>query len=479
MRGSIIHVHKGLSADDWSHNYINIMPAGTYSVANYAIECGHDVNVLNASVFKDREDAFENIFAAIEDNNSEVVGIPFHWHFTGDDVIYAAGRIKERCAGVKTVIGGISASILGEDVMRVCPAIDAVVHGDGEVPFAQYLHQLDRGVADCNLANVPNLRWRNGPNIVFNGISYAASQTQYSSFDFGISKTVQDLRQYPKGWTMVDAVAGHIRDLQAETVGQKVFFVNLGRGCSYNCVHCAGSNVMFRKYFGRREPVVRSADAVLRTVRDAYGLGFREYHFCWDCAFPNKKTYLRTLFSRMRQEIGDDISLIYEIYKLPSKEFIELCSRSFQRCVLILSPNYFEHKNRCRYMGFSYTNEQLESCLQIIGKYQNCTPFVYFGITPLEDWSDSGLVPKIALMKKLKSKYGCKVSAMPIYAEPGSPWVSFPEVFGTHIFQLSFTDFHNEWCKPLNPWNDGLSGVDNTGEIVMLLEGALGIDKML
>ncbi len=477
MRATIVHVPKGFTAADWKHNYINFMPMGTYSVANYANARGHQVTILNTAIFGNTNAALDCVFSSIRGNDSQVVGMPLHWHFSGADVLFVAEKIKHYCPGVKIVLGGITASIFGQELMQASMAIDAVVHGDGEEPFCQFLQQVERGEKG-DFSTVPNLRWRMSNKIVFNGLTYVASPEQFSSFDYGISKTVSDLRQYPNGPTMVDAVAGRTKDLRSETVEQKIFFVSLGRGCSYNCIYCAGCRQSFKTHFSRPAPMARSVDSVLETIKDAYRLGFRKIHFCWDCAFKQREHHLQELFRRVRSEIAEDISLAYEAYLPPTAEFLRSCSESFKHTNMILSPNFFEYDVMRRYMGYSYTLSELEASVHEMQRHPNCTPFIYFGITPLEDWSPRGLHSKLGIMLKLKQELNCRVSAIPIYAEPGSPWVTFPELFKNHTFPFSFDDFMTEWRKPLNPWNERLSGMKSVNAVVEQIDQAMAIDKL-
>ncbi len=477
MKATIVHVPKGFSAEDWSHNFINFMPMGTYSVANYANARGHEVTILNTSVYGSTEAAFDRIFAEISRTGALVVGMPLHWHLAGADVLFVAGKIKERCPDVKIVLGGITASIFGEDLLRESSAIDAVVHGDGEEPFARYLSEIARGDA-ADLSVVPNLRYRRGSDIAYNGLSYVASQDEYSALDYGISKTVTDLTEYTNGPSMIDAVAGRSFDLRKEPIERKMFFVNLGRGCSYDCVYCAGCRESFAAHFARPKAMARPVDAVLRTMKDAYSLGFRRYHFCWDCAYPHRNDRLIELFRRAGRELGDDLAVLYEAYLPPDREFLQAASESFQQTSLILSPNFFSYETMRRYMGYAYTFEAMEACLREMAIFPNIVPLIFFGITPLEDWSPAGRVQKVNVMRRLKDRYGCRVSPMPIYAEPGSPWVSFPGVFNNHMFPFTFADFLAEWRKPLAPWNDRLTGMKDIAGIVREVDEQMAIDKM-
>lgn len=81
-------------------------------------------------------------------------------------------------------------------------------------------------------------------------------------------------------------------------------------------------------------------------------------------------------------------------------------------------------------------------------------------------------------MVRLKEQYHCAVSAIPIYAEPGSPWVAFPEVFGLRQFSLTFEEFCEQWEKPLAGWNDDLTGMPSVQRVMDEIERRLRIDKL-
>lgn len=477
MNATIVHIPKGFFSDDWSQNYINFLPQGTYSVANYAIDNGHRVEVINAAVFGNKDSALKRIFAAIDANESKVVGIPLHWHFSGADVMAAANEIKAHYGDIKIILGGITASIFGQELMQECPSLHGVVHGDGEVAFCRYLDEVDKG-RSADFSTVPNLRWRTDNGITFNSIRFVATKEEYSNYDYRISRTVEDLVQYPNGLTMVDVVAGKTCDMTQEKVGDKIFFVNIGRGCSYNCVYCGGCRTSFKTHFLRPGPMARSSASVVATIKDAYQLGFRKFHFCWDCEIKDRQSHIMGIFQEVSSKVSSDITIAYEFYKLPTPDFVENCSRLFKQTILILSPNFFDYETMHRYMGYSYTISELESTLATIERFDNCLPFVYFGITPLEEWNDAGLDSKLDIIKRLKTGSKAKVSTMPIYAEPGSPWVHFQGIFKGHRFDFSFNDFLQEWKKPLSPWNSNLSGLQNISQIVDRINEASEIDKL-
>ncbi len=116
--------------------------------------------------------------------------------------------------------------------------------------------------------------------------------------------------------------------------------------------------------------------------------------------------------------------------------------------------------------GYSFSDNELEEKLGEIAAVENCHAFVYYAVTAMEDWSPARIDRLLGIVGRLRRKTAAEVSVLPIFAEPGSPWVSFPGLFGGCRFPFVFKDFLREWQKPLHPWNDLLTGVDGTAQIV-------------
>jgi hypothetical protein len=476
MKAYLIHVPKGFCSADWSHNYINVMPMGLFCIANHANQNGHSVQVMNAAVHGSMDQALDVIRRRLRDHGAEVVGIPIHWHLATFDACAAAKKIKEDFPRCRIIVGGLTASVYPREILEACDAIDAVVIGDGEVPFTTYLHQIERGTE--RLDQVPNLCWRSSSGIVANGLRYVATEAQLSSLDFDPSKAIVDLSEYANGLSMFDAMTGKEHDMLAERLSDKLFFLNLGRGCSLNCIYCAGSSSSFSKYFGRDKVCVRTVDAVLRTVRDAVGCGFRKFHICFDPPWPRKDEFFRELFARIRSEVSRELTLVFEAYALPSSEFLQGCSACFREAIVILSPCFFRADGMKRYKGYRFSRQQLKVKLHEISSHPNLKAFVYYAVTPMDDWGDSALLQHVIEMKQLRNQHGCQVSAMPILAEPGSPWVSSPELFGQHAALLTFQDYWQQWQAPLTRWPPELCRMQDVNEVLAQINSLMANDSI-
>jgi hypothetical protein len=466
MKAMLLHVPKGFSSDDWRRNYINIMPMGLFSIAHFANRRGHDVKVMNAAVHQNRETALRLVFDRMENGGFEVVGLPIHWHLSAYDACRAAEEIKRAFPAFRVVLGGITATVLAEELLEACGAVDAVVRGDGELPFAAYLDELARPPSARDLSSVPNLCWRQDGRPATNAETYVATQDAYSAFDFSVEDVLFDLAEYAAGPSFFDVIKGIPFDFFTEKLEDKVFFLNVGRGCSVSCVYCAGSSVSFARYFHRDRVMYRSVDAVLETVKGAARTGFRKLHVCFDAPCAGKDDYFVSLFTRTREEVPHEMSMLFETYDLPSRRFLDAFSSSFQKAIAILSPCFFDSEKMKRFKGYHFSRAEMERALEEIRGYPNLEAFVYFAITPLEEWGDERIAERVLYMRHLAKTYGCKVSAMPVLAEPGSPWVSFPELFGEPAIPLTFRDFWEEWQKPLDRWSEKLCHLPGVNRIV-------------
>ena len=478
MRAMIIGVPKGFHDPQWDRNYINILPAGVFALANHANRHGHQVTVMNAAVHGSLEAAMALITRRMEEHQVEVVGIPVHWHLVGYDACYAAQRIKEAFPSCKVVLGGITATVFAREFLGVCEAIDAVVQGDGEEPLRRLLDQWQLPEPQQDLGAVPNLCWRGPGQIVTNEQRYVATDEELSSLDFSIGETICDVGEYANGPGMLDVVAGEAATVTGERIEDLAFSLNIGRGCSLDCAYCAGSRVSFERHFGRPRVAFRSVEAVLATVERAVEQGFRKFHVCFDAPSPGKDDYFITLFRRIHAEVCADTTLMFECYNLPRSSMLEAISACFAGGILIISPCFFDAAKMRRYKGYHFTLQQMEASLARIAGYDNLRAFVFFAITSLEDWGGEAIDRRVAYMRSLKERFGCRASAMPVLAEPGSPRVCFPGMYQGADLPLTFEDFWEQWQLPLDHWSEKLCHMPEINEVVARVRQGLAMDSL-
>ena len=184
----------------------------------------HDVLQLVCDVRprrEDDEDAWEEIAAAIGSAKPDVVGISAVTA-TFPSALAVARCVKRVCGhDVVVVLGGVHATFRPMDAFSE-PAIDYVVHGEGEQTMSELLGRLENGQAADGL---PGLYWRDSGGQVCAGPPRAPLDDL-------------DLLPFPKR----DGVlwAEHIEP----AFYQSVITV---RGCPYKCIYCSVPNTSDRK----------------------------------------------------------------------------------------------------------------------------------------------------------------------------------------------------------------------------------------
>ncbi len=460
MNSLILNIPLGFWQDDWRHNFINVLPMGVFAIANFCNRRGHKVHVSNAAAFQSKNTAIDILLNRIDKTAARILGLPLHWHLAGHDVIMMAMFMKEYRPDLKIVLGGLTASVYATELMNVCPPIDAVVVGDGELPFCEYLNAHETCWNEPDLSHLPNLVWRREGVIQENPVSYVCSSEQLSELDFSPEATIFSLAEYSNRMRMVDAVEGASAAISNQPTESKWFFMNIGRGCSYDCVYCGGSKMSYRRYCGRESIAIRSLESVLADFQRCHATGFRRFHIAFDPMFPDKRDYFEELFDLIRGHFGKTLELLFEVYGLPSTTFLKSVAKTFAWAGMIISPSFFDVEIRKRFKGYKFSDEEMEEKIEEISSFRNCNAFIYYGVTSLEEWTDRTIDRRMRYLQSMEDRYGCETSLLPIYAEPGSPWVSFPQQFGIRGFSLDFNDFLGEWQKSCGTWNDRLTGVE-------------------
>ena len=134
------------------------------------------------------------------------------------------------------ILGGLTATVFSEEIVRKFGFIDAIIRGEAEKPFLSFMKTLEQGK---EMAEVPNLTFRNSENRV---ISNPVMQPSDNLDEFEFTRF--DLLE-PRGAIFTKDMPPH-------------WVIPVCRGCLYNCVTCGGSAYSYKTYLGRKRPAFRS-----------------------------------------------------------------------------------------------------------------------------------------------------------------------------------------------------------------------------
>ena len=436
----LIHVPKLL---EWSpyfgwYSRITFLPMGMLSLAEEAQRAGFRVRLVHLGVEK-ALDPHWSLVDYVRQSGAKVVALSLHWHPQTFDTLDVAQQLKAHLPHVKVVLGGLTASVFAEQVMRDFTAVDAVIQGEAEIPLRMLLECRD------DLSKVPNLWWRDGANIRHNRLTYVSSVDELSGWTFAAwdliehSETVLRLSwRYSwepelAGWRLKDEPT--------------LFGLPLGRGCSGTCSWCAGSRGTMAATTGRRRIAWRSPEAVVATIETARTHGVQRFYACFD-PHPATTDQLVGILEALGR-LEPKVKLDFESYGLPTAEFIHAFWENLHSASrLLLSPETVDEELRRRHRAFHFSNAELQETLARLDELglQTCLYFVV-GL-PGED--RASVLRTREYQAELRRRFACidEVFSWPLEMEPHAPWFNEPHRFGLSLRRRTLRDFYEGHRRP-------------------------------
>jgi len=187
-------------------------------------------------------------------------------------VLELVKRVKKEIRGIKVLLGGIHATILGGEILRENPLIDFVCVGEGESFIGDFLNNWK----DENWESVKNLCYRRDGRVMCNRMREAEDLAELPEFPWGVFRRVVN----EKGW----------------------IYVNATRGCPFRCAYCC--NGVYLEKYGRgylRQRPVESVIEEMKFLKEKYAP--RLFYFGDEMIFTNKE-YAVELFERIKKEIA-------------------------------------------------------------------------------------------------------------------------------------------------------------------------------
>jgi len=229
-------------ANTWEH-HSSMPPLGIASVASVLEQTGLQVSILDQEV---DQRPLEHLLLA---EKPRVVGIggTTHTRFRAFELAVA---VKKTLPGTAVLYGGPHATFTAEDCLLNVPAIDAVVHGEGEYTTRDVVRAVIDGVSD--LSGIPGISCRCGDHVV-------RSPPR---------DPIHDLDELP--FPARHLLPMHRYRTTLEFREQLLAtHVMTARGCPVNCTFCSASAMWGRRY--RTRSPERAADEVEALIRD-YGI---------------------------------------------------------------------------------------------------------------------------------------------------------------------------------------------------------------
>ncbi|MBK8791750.1 MAG: radical SAM protein [Holophaga sp.] len=222
--------------DEW----MRFLPIGLGYLQSALKEKGHACRLANLSGFS-RKDAL----AYFRSQDATVIGISM-FTFNRKRSFELLTWAREACPGAVLLAGGPHPTHLAVEVFQECPALDAIVKGEGELPLL--------GIVD-RMATAPGTElWKRTPGLILRD-GETLSQSPLEDLD------------------SIGFPAAHFEADFLDDVGQ-LAYISTSRGCPATCNFCNtpefwGSSIRFRS--------PNSVLAEIRLLREKHGLTYTSF----------------------------------------------------------------------------------------------------------------------------------------------------------------------------------------------------------
>lgn len=322
-----------------------IPPIGMLSIADYLNRNGYTAvvdNIGERMITSPSFDAEEHI----RELSAKVYAIGLHWSVHSQGAIEIAKLCKKLHPDALVVLGGLTATVFHEEVLRKFGFIDAVIRGEAEKPFLSLMQALEQ---QQDLFTVPNLSFRDGSGGITD-VPLMLPSADLDEYEF----TRLDLLE-PKGAIAPPGMLPH-------------WVIPIARGCLHNCVGCGGSAYSYKTYLGREQPAFRSPEKIAEDLRKLSEQGVQLVFLCQDPRMGGRK-YWRRLLTTLQTEKLQLTQLTMELFGPADEEYIGELSKIGVPIVLTMSSESGVDSVRQAH-GRNYTNEQMLNTIELCKKYE-------------------------------------------------------------------------------------------------------------
>ena len=402
-------------------------PIGFTTIASHLESAGYEVRIANIATRMLSSKRFDPE-RFIKSVDASVFGIDLHWMPHVQGALELAKMVKRHHPDKPVVMGGFSATYYHDELMEKHPEVDFVLMGDStEKPFEILMESL---TSKRRLDNVPNLAYREGSKIRTNPLTHVPTDLDDVLIDYGLM--IRKVLKYRD-------LEGHLpyRNWKANPMSIAVSV----RGCTHNCVNCAGSCDSFSRNFSRQKPAYRSpeklADDVARAEEYVKGATF----VVGDIRQAGKAYASKVLSELKRRKIKNEV--VIELFTPAETQFAKDVAASLERFSVQMSPETHDEHVRMA-QGKSYTNAGLDKSAEAFLD-AGCGRFDMFYMIGLPLQTKESVRDTVRYAEGLYKRFKGKrlfpfISPLAPFLDPGGDAFDDPEMHGFRLFASSLED---------------------------------------
>jgi B12-binding domain/radical SAM domain protein len=430
-------------------------PMGLTTIADFLERDGFNVEIINVA-YRMLSDPQYDVEAAIGALRPRIFGIDLHWLAHAHGAIELARIVKEQHPETPVIIGGLSASYFHEELIRY-PWVDLVMRGDStESPMLQLMHTLYDG---GSFAEVPNLTWKDpAGGVVVNPLTNVPSNID----DISLPNYQYVMRSVIKYGSLANVIP------YVDWLAYPITGLLTSRGCSLNCAICGGSRTAYQKICNRSHPAFRSAEALVRDIKQISQFSEAPIMMLNDIRLAGKANLERFFELLERERVPNE--LIFELFWPADEEFYERLSRVTTHYSIEMTPESPVEELRRINGKFVCSNAEIEASIGAALKHGVNRIDIFFMVgIPKQTYAQA--IGVADYCRELLAKFGGDkrmaffVAPLGPFLDPGSPAFEDPDRFGYRIIHRTLEDHRRALTSPswkylLNYETDAMSRDD-------------------
>ncbi len=402
-------------------------PIGFTTIASHLESNGYDVRIANVASRMMASPRFDPD-RFVRSIDAAVYGVDLHWMPHVQGALELAKMVKRHHPDRPVVFGGFSSSYYHEELLQGFPQVDFVLRGDStEAPFEKLVAAVQNGGA---MEGVPNLTWRDGSRVMVNALSHVPENLDGITIDYGL--LVRKVLRYRD-------LTGHLP--YADWKSNPMSIAVAVRGCTHNCLNCAGSCDAFTRFLNRSRPAYRSPQLLAEDIERA-----EEYIKGATFVVGDIRQAGKAYASEFLKELKDrrvDNEVVMELFTPADKEFADKVGSSVNRFSIQMSPETHDELVR-KAQGKSYTNAGLEKSVESFLN-AGCGRFDLFYMIGLPQQTRESVMGTVEYTRRLYERHkGARlfpfISPLAPFIDPGGNAFEHPEANGYRLFASSLED---------------------------------------
>ncbi len=407
-------------------------PIGFVSLLVHLEKCGFRVRIVNLAA-KILQNPRLNVMKTLKNIKAKVYAIDLHWLVHLNSSLYIARQLKE-IHDAPIILGGLSATYFWKSLIRL-PYIDYIVRGDTtEEPMRLLMDKL----IDSNgqMRKIPNLVWKQNGKIIVNSFNYVPEKLEAIDYGTFVKCAARDnfMEYFPF----------------ANFMSAPITSIITAKGCTQNCIACGGSKFSYEKFFNRKNLAIKPINAILEELNSITSRIKASIFFIGDLQQTGRA---KEILRQIAEEDVDNV-LIFEFFKPPSKDLLELYEKAGNRVLLQISPESHDTEVRV-FQGRPYTTAQLITLIKNALRMKFERIDVYFMIGLAKQTYESAIHTAKFAAKIISKKVDSFIAPLAPFIDPGSLAFENPERYGYKIFSRSLWYHSKLLLQPI--WYDMLN----------------------